>query len=113
MTPATGQSLVDLMHGAGVPEALLRCVLGGPETGAELVAHDDVDGILFTGGSLTGLSISRALASKPDKLLAQHGRQQCDHRLGRRGYFQRRRAHRPVGLCLNRTALPLPRGGSS
>jgi succinylglutamic semialdehyde dehydrogenase len=49
---------------------VLRCVLGGPETGAELVAHDDVDGILFTGGSLTGLSISRALASRPDKLLS-------------------------------------------
>jgi succinylglutamic semialdehyde dehydrogenase len=70
MTPATGQSLVDLMHGAGVPEALLRCALGGPDTGAELVAHDEIDGILFTGGSLTGLSISRALASRPDKLLS-------------------------------------------
>lgn len=70
MTPATGQALVDLMHGAGVPENVLRCVLGGPEAGQALVANAQVDGILFTGCTLTGVAISRALSGKPEKLLS-------------------------------------------
>jgi succinylglutamic semialdehyde dehydrogenase len=70
LTPATGQSLVDLLHGAGVPEGVLRCVIGGPEAGDALVADDRVDGILFTGSTPNGLAISRAMAGRPDKLLS-------------------------------------------
>jgi len=70
MTPATGQSLVDLMHGAGVPEDVLRCVIGGPEAGEELVADDGIDGILFTGSTPTGLAVARAAAGRPDKLIS-------------------------------------------
>ena len=70
LTPATGQSLVDLMHSAGVPEDLLRCVIGGAETGADLVEHERIDGVLFTGSTSTGIAISRAMAGRPDKLLS-------------------------------------------
>jgi succinylglutamic semialdehyde dehydrogenase len=69
-TPAVGQALVDLYHAAGLPEDLLRCVIGGPEAGAALVGSDAIDGILFTGSTPTGLAIARALAGRPDKLLA-------------------------------------------
>lgn len=70
LTPATGQSLVDLLHGAGVPEGLLRCVIGGPEAGEALVEDERVDGILFTGSTASGLAISRATAGRPDKLVS-------------------------------------------
>ncbi|OJY67546.1 MAG: N-succinylglutamate 5-semialdehyde dehydrogenase [Sphingobium sp. 66-54] len=69
-TPATGAMLVSLLHDAGVPEDLLRCVIGGWEAGQALVEHPDVHGILFTGAPQTGLAIARSLADRPDRLLA-------------------------------------------
>jgi succinylglutamic semialdehyde dehydrogenase len=69
-TPVVGQCLVDLMHGAGIPEEVLRCVIGGPDAGAALAADERVDGVLFTGSTLTGISLSRALAGHPEKLLS-------------------------------------------
>ena len=37
-TPAVGEYLVSLYHEAGVPEDVVRCVQGGPETGKALAA---------------------------------------------------------------------------
>lgn len=68
--PATGIMLTRLLHEAGVPATVLRCVVGGPATGRALVTHDLVAGVLFTGSAHTGIAINRALASRPDKLLA-------------------------------------------
>src|SRR3546814_19079058 len=50
-TPATGAKLVELFHAAGVPEDVLRLIVGGPETGKALAAHDGLDGLLFTGSA--------------------------------------------------------------
>ncbi len=69
-TPASGQALVDLFHGAGVPEAALRCVIGGAQAGEALARDPQVDAILFTGTTQTGLALSRALAGHPETLLA-------------------------------------------
>ncbi|MDR3513928.1 MAG: succinylglutamate-semialdehyde dehydrogenase [Caulobacteraceae bacterium] len=69
-TPACGARLVRLWHEAGVPEAVLALVAGGPDVGQALVLDEDVDGVLFTGGARTGVAIHRALAGRPDKLLA-------------------------------------------
>jgi succinylglutamic semialdehyde dehydrogenase len=66
--PATGMLLVSLLHEAGVPQDIVRCVIGGPETGQALVAHDRIAGVLFTGTAQTGMVIHRALADRPDKL---------------------------------------------
>ncbi len=70
MTPAVGQSLVDLMHVAGVPEGVLRCVIGGPEAGAALAGDARVNGVLFTGATQNGIVLSRALAGHPERLLS-------------------------------------------
>jgi len=70
LTPATGQSLVDLMHGSGVPEHVLRCVIGGPDVGEALIADERINGVLFTGSTSTGVAISRATAGKPEKMLS-------------------------------------------
>lgn len=69
-TPAVGQMLVELYHSAGVPVDLVRCIIGGPDEGKALTAHEDVNGILFTGSAQTGVAINRAFAHRPDKILA-------------------------------------------
>jgi succinylglutamic semialdehyde dehydrogenase len=68
--PATGEKLIALLHEAGVPADVLRCVQGGPETGKSLVIHPAVRAIFFTGSAQTGLAIARATGGNPEKLLA-------------------------------------------
>ncbi|ANC85703.1 succinylglutamate-semialdehyde dehydrogenase [Sphingomonas sp. NIC1] len=69
-TPATGAFLIDCYRAAGVPEACVRLLLGGPAEGKALAEHPDIDGLLFTGSARTGLALNRAFASKPEKILA-------------------------------------------
>ncbi len=69
-TPASGAFLVDCYRAAGVPEACIRLVIGGPAEGKALAANPDIDGLLFTGSARTGLALNRAFADKPDKILA-------------------------------------------
>lgn len=69
-TPATAEILVALYHAAGIPEGAVRLVIGGPAEGKALTAHEDVNGILFTGSAQTGIAINQSLAKRPDKILA-------------------------------------------
>jgi succinylglutamic semialdehyde dehydrogenase len=69
-TPACGLKLVELWREAGVPEGVLQAVVGYGEAGQALVAHDHVDGVLFTGGVGAGRAIHRALADHPNKIVA-------------------------------------------
>jgi succinylglutamic semialdehyde dehydrogenase len=69
-TPATGKMLVDLFHAAGVPTGVLRLVIGGVDEGKALVAHPDIEGILFTGSARTGIALNRQFADQPGKMLA-------------------------------------------
>ena len=69
-TPATGAFLVDCYRAAGVPEACVRLVIGGPAEGKALADHADIDGLLFTGSARTGLALNRVFANKPEKILA-------------------------------------------
>ncbi len=69
-TPATGAFLVDCLHAAGVPEETVRLVVGGPAEGKALAAHEDIDGLLFTGSARTGIALNRAFADRPEKILA-------------------------------------------
>ncbi|MEN2785614.1 succinylglutamate-semialdehyde dehydrogenase [Sphingomonas qilianensis] len=69
-TPATGAFLVECFHAAGIPEGCIRVVIGGPDEGKALAAHDGIDGLLFTGSARTGIALNRAFATKPEKILA-------------------------------------------
>ncbi len=69
-TPAVGEMLVRCLHEAGVPEGVIRCVQGGPDTGKTLAVHPGIDGLLFTGSARAGLSLHRAFADAPHKILA-------------------------------------------
>jgi len=69
-TPATGEFLARCFHRAGISAAVVQVLVGGPEQGQELVAHDGIDGVLFTGSAHAGIAINRKLASNPGKLVA-------------------------------------------
>ncbi|ABD25384.1 succinylglutamic semialdehyde dehydrogenase [Novosphingobium aromaticivorans DSM 12444] len=69
-TPATGEMLAQCFHRAGIPAAVVQVLIGGPEEGQALVAHDGIDGVLFTGSAHAGIAINRKLASNPGKIVA-------------------------------------------
>src|SRR3546814_4992313 len=64
------RALVGLVRRAGVPEEGLRLIVGGPDTGKALAAHDGLDGLLFTGSARTGIALNRQFAARPDRILA-------------------------------------------
>lgn len=69
-TPATAELLVQCFHRAGISAAVVQLLVGGPAEGQALVAHDGIDGVLFTGSAHTGIAINRKLATRPDKIVA-------------------------------------------
>ena len=69
-TPASGRLLVECFHEAGVPEGVLRLLIGGPDEGRALAAEPDIDGLLFTGSARAGQALARQFAEMPHKILA-------------------------------------------
>ncbi|MFN3468345.1 MAG: succinylglutamate-semialdehyde dehydrogenase [Novosphingobium sp.] len=69
-TPATGELLVQCFHRAGISAAVVQVLIGGPQEGQALVAHDGIDGVLFTGSAHVGIAINRKLAANPGKIVA-------------------------------------------
>jgi succinylglutamic semialdehyde dehydrogenase len=69
-TPATGAFLVDCFHAAGIPEGVVRLLVGGPEEGRALAAEPGIDGLLFTGSARAGSALHRQFADMPHKILA-------------------------------------------
>jgi succinylglutamic semialdehyde dehydrogenase len=69
-TPASGEFLLKCFHRAGVSAAVVQLLVGGPEEGKALVAHDGIDGVLFTGSAQVGIAINRKLATTPGKMVA-------------------------------------------
>lgn len=70
LAPMTAQEMVRLWQMAGLPDGVINLVQGGRATGEALVAHPDLNGVLFTGSSANGTAIHRQFAGQPDKLLA-------------------------------------------
>ena len=69
-TPAVGQYMAELVHLAGLPPGVFNLVQGDGEAGKRLVAHSDVDGILFTGSYEVGLKIKQETLHQYWKILA-------------------------------------------
>jgi succinylglutamic semialdehyde dehydrogenase len=68
-TPATGARLVTLLHEAGVPEGVVRLLIGDRRQG-EALAGADIDGLLFTGSARGGHALARTFAGTPSRILA-------------------------------------------
>ena len=104
-TPATGAFLVDCFHKAGIPEGVVRLLVGGPEQGKALAAEPGIDGLLFTG------SVRRQGAPPPVRRHAAQDpragarRQQSAGGVGRQGRRGGGDDRRPVCLPLRRPAL--------
>jgi succinylglutamic semialdehyde dehydrogenase len=69
-TPATGAMLVECFHAAGIPEGVLRLLIGGPDEGRALAGEPDIDGLLFTGSVKAGMALHKQFADMPHKILA-------------------------------------------
>jgi RHH-type proline utilization regulon transcriptional repressor/proline dehydrogenase/delta 1-pyrroline-5-carboxylate dehydrogenase len=69
-TPLTAARAVRLMHKAGVPPDVLHLLPGrGEVVGTALVGDPRVDGVVFTGGTDTGIAINRRLAARDGKIV--------------------------------------------
>ena len=62
-TSLVALALADLLHDAGVPEAVFQVVLGDGTTGAALV-NSTIDKLVFTGSVSTGKRIAQASAAR-------------------------------------------------
>ncbi len=73
-TPGVGQMIVELLlealAGEGAPPGVVNLVQGGADVAKALVAHDDIDGILFTGSWPVGRSILQANLDRPGRIVA-------------------------------------------
>ena len=69
-TSDVAEFTIRLWEQAGAPEGVVNLLQGARAPAEALVAHDGVDGVLFTGGVPTGRAIHRALAGKPEKIVA-------------------------------------------
>ncbi|WMT73744.1 bifunctional proline dehydrogenase/L-glutamate gamma-semialdehyde dehydrogenase PutA [Bradyrhizobium sp. Ash2021] len=63
-TPLIAAEAVSLLHQAGVPASALHLVQGDGRIGADLVAHRDAAGVVFTGSTEVARAINRQLAAK-------------------------------------------------
>ena len=69
-TPATGEFLVQCYHEAGIPEGVVRLLIGGPDQGRALASQSGIDGLLFTGSVRAGMALHKQFAETPSKILA-------------------------------------------
>lgn len=73
VTPMTATVLAEICQQAGIPDGVVNLVHGFGETGAAIAKHEDVDGIAFTGETITGTSIMKAAAPTLKKLSFELG----------------------------------------
>lgn len=69
-TPAVGQLMGEISQRAGFPAGVFNVVQGGRATAAALVAHKDIDGILFTGSWQVGRRILESNLDRPGMMIA-------------------------------------------
>ena len=72
-TPLTALRFAELAMEAGLPAGVLNVITGGPETGAALVRHNDVDKIAFTGSTAVGKEIMRSAADTLKRVTLELG----------------------------------------
>ncbi|MGC0273053.1 aldehyde dehydrogenase family protein [Pseudactinotalea sp. Z1739] len=61
-TPLTALLFADLLQQADLPPGVVNIITGAGRTGADLIAHPDVDKVAFTGSTKVGKQIARQVA---------------------------------------------------
>lgn len=69
-TPATGQVIAEIFEEAGFPPGVVNVVQGGADVASSLVAHEGIDGVLFTGSFPVGRRILEANLDRPGRMVA-------------------------------------------
>lgn len=62
--PLLAMRLAQKLHEAGLPAGVLNLVIGEPDVGPALVAHDGIDAMTFTGSTAVGRAIGAQLAAR-------------------------------------------------
>jgi len=69
-TPAVGQILAEIAEESGFPAGVFNVVQGGADIASALVAHEGIDGVLFTGSFPVGRRIMEANLDRPGRMIA-------------------------------------------
>lgn len=72
-TPLTALKLAEVFQAAGLPHGVVNIVTGYGDTGAAIVAHENVDKIAFTGSTGVGKIIQKAIAGTNKKATLELG----------------------------------------
>src|SRR5690606_26561208 len=72
-TPLTALAFAEICQQADLPPGVVNIITGAGDTGAALVAHDDVDKIAFTGSTEVGKAIARSVAGTPKRVTLELG----------------------------------------
>ena len=72
-TSLTTLLLAEICEQAGLPEGVVNIVTGAGDTGAEIVNHDGIDKIAFTGSTGVGKIIQNAIAGTDKKVTLELG----------------------------------------
>lgn len=70
LTPLVAEMLMGCWERAGASKGVVQLLQGAKDAGVALAAHDDVNGILFTGSVATGTALHKQCAGKLEKMLA-------------------------------------------
>lgn len=70
LAPASAEATVKIWEAAGLPAGVLNLVQGARNTGVALANNAEVDGLFFTGSSITGHALHQQFAGLPNKILA-------------------------------------------
>lgn len=68
--PAVGEFMCELYAQAGFPDGVINMVQGARDTGAAVLDHAELDGVLFTGAASTGAFIHKKFGGRPEIILA-------------------------------------------
>lgn len=74
IAPVSAHIFAEIMHEAGVPEGVFNLVDGlGPEVGAAMSSHKDIDMMSFTGSTRAGIEVTRAAAATVKRVALELG----------------------------------------
>lgn len=68
-TPLIAALAIQLLHQAGIPQAVLQLIPGDGKIGARLVEDPSIAGVVFTGSTTTAQVINRSLATKTGAII--------------------------------------------
>ena len=72
-TPATAESLVAILHEAGLPKGVLNMVIGRGRVGQAIVDHPDVAGVSFTGSQGVGAGVAAGAVRRQARVQLEMG----------------------------------------